>query len=145
MTDYTKLIEVLRWCGGKHNGWCVDETYKCPLWSKDRRDKDMLGDYCKEELMTNAADALESAEKRIAELMTKEGEWKVRTTVHPSITCSECGVEIPLVAGWRMDAHTNYCPNCGARMKGENDEQAWKHFETLSVTKGTSQLSDLGH
>jgi hypothetical protein len=72
----------------------------------------------------SAADALEAAEKRIAELeaqLPKEGEWVVDKKGYPQIICSLCGVHIPMVAGWCMDAHINYCPNCGARMDGEQE------------------------
>jgi hypothetical protein len=138
-----ELIKALRWCGGEHNGWCVDETYKCPLWSKDRRDKDMLGDYCKEELMTNAAYALESAEKRIAE-MEKSYEWKAYAALEESIEgyktrIAELESQLSKEGEWiQMNGHrycnvcghkdspilTNYlqnwkrsCPYCGARIK----------------------------
>lgn len=60
-----ELIKALRWCGGEDNEWCVDKTYKCPLWNEDR-----ITDECKAELMTTAAYALEAAEKRIADLET---------------------------------------------------------------------------
>lgn len=46
----------------------------------------------------------------------KHGHWIVDKSGYPSIICSECGVKIPMVAGWCMDAHINYCPNCGAKM-----------------------------
>lgn len=34
------------------------------------------------------------------------------------IVCSACGTNVPVVAGWCMDAHINFCPHCGARMDG---------------------------
>lgn len=122
--------------------------------------------YCanieKRKLLSNAADALEAAEKRIAELekqeptekqvvdychkrcfvvieeelfqrmkstfsqTPKEGEW-IMDCLAPQMDeyrigewayapkCSECGTH------W--DAKTNYCPNCGSKMRGANDEQ----------------------
>lgn len=112
-----ELITALRCCIVDFNSTQSRRCNECPyrIYADGKK-------ACENKAKRDAADALEAAEKRIAELMPKEGEWKVQTTVYPSITCSECGVEIPLVAGWRMDAHTNYCPNCGSRMrKGEQE------------------------
>ena len=66
-----------------------------------------------------AADALEAAEKRIAELeaqMPKDGEWI--EDEYGFIHCSKCGME------WDEPEHpqTNFCPSCGSRMrKGEQE------------------------
>ena len=90
-------------------------------------------------LLHDAADALEAAEQRIAELerilkavqensginfrlwqeaeaqIPKEGEWI--EDEYGYIHCSKCEME------WDEPEHpqTNYCPNCGARMKGEQE------------------------
>ena len=61
-------------------------------------------------LLHDAADALEAAERRIAELeaqLPKEGEWKWNS----------------LLNEYEWVDTTIYCPNCGARMRGEHDEQ----------------------
>ena len=79
--------------------------------------------------MLAAADALEAAEKRIADLETalaacrgrkgeqlpKEGEWI--EDEYGYIHCSKCEME------WDEPEHpnTNYCPNCGAKMKNVTD------------------------
>lgn len=34
--------------------------------------------------------------------------------------CSECGESFCLIEGTPTDNLYNYCPNCGAKMKGEN-------------------------
>ena len=62
-----ELIKALRWCGGidEQHEMCVDASYSCPIWNEDR-----MTDYCKADLMLAAADALEAAEKRIADLET---------------------------------------------------------------------------
>ena len=46
------------------------------------------------------------------------GEWKLIESELPWIEyrCSECGTYSKYA--------THYCPNCGARMRGEHDEQA---------------------
>lgn len=43
-----------------------------------------------------------------------EGEWGFDGT---SWTCSECGEYAP-VDKYRQTRHTDFCPNCGAHMKG---------------------------
>ena len=61
-------------------------------------------------LLHAAADALEAADKRIAELekqLPKEGEWKWNS----------------LLNEYEWVDTTIYCPNCGAKMRGEHDEQ----------------------
>ncbi len=58
-----------------------------------------------------AIEALPSAER-------KKGEW-IRLDEYPddeSLKCSECGV---VLEDWTMGAFFNYCPNCGADMRGE--------------------------
>lgn len=119
-----ELIKALRWCGDESNDWCFSETYKCPLWNEDR-----VTDECKAELMLAAADALEAAEKRIAELearLPKEGEW-LRTDAFPHrIYCSVCYKTYVPNDRWQIwvddELPRKYCPNCGSRMpKGEQE------------------------
>ena len=71
-------------------------------------------EYCLSKKDLDAADALEAAEKRIAELekrLPKEGEWI--EDEYGYIHCSRCRME------WDEPEHpqTNFCPNCGAKMK----------------------------
>lgn len=63
--ENTEIIKALRWCGSEdeRHEMCVDESYRCPMWNEDR-----ITDECKADLMLAAADALEAAEQRIAEL-----------------------------------------------------------------------------
>ncbi len=50
----------------------------------------------------------------------RQGEWKFRVVrrricdINHAITCSNCGFDIEMLQGKRY----NYCPNCGAKMKG---------------------------
>lgn len=37
------------------------------------------------------------------------------------IRCSECGAQVPRDE-WGNEMQSAYCPNCGARMRGEEDE-----------------------
>lgn len=124
-----ELIKALRFCGN----YCDEE---CPHFY----DMD-----CPNQLMIDAADALEAADKRIAELerilkavqensginfrmwqeaearLPKDGEW---ICSYPEIEpnpmfmygiCSKCGFE------QSISDKLNYCPNCGARMKTVTD------------------------
>ena len=78
------------------------------------------------EVLNRAADALEAAEKRIADLetalaacrarkgeqMPKDGEWiDEQRGRWIYAKCNLCGKV--------QDVRSNYCPNCGAKMKGE--------------------------
>ena len=114
----TELIDGLRWCADE--SICCDDFSgeKCPYFDEKK-------DSCSvDEILHAATDALEADEKRIAELekqLPKEGEWIVDKNGYPQIICSICDVHIPMVAGWCMDAHIKYCPNCGAKMKGEQE------------------------
>ena len=86
----------------------------------------------KRKLLSDAADALEAAEKRIAELekqMPKRGEWiekwRFKTDGTPfhkigDMECSVCHGDML----WRY--YSKYCPHCGALLRGENDERTDK-------------------
>lgn len=98
------------------------EAYE-EAWSKkcERREKKIV------ELNTKCADLqslINSMETEIEELMPKEGEWIVTTEVSDDgavtshINCSRCGFY------WREPKHGKVfkrCPNCGAKMKGEQE------------------------
>lgn len=79
-------------------------------------------------LLHDAADALEADEQRIAELekqMPKEGKW-LRTDAFPHrIYCSVCYKTYVPNDRWQIwvdgDIPKKFCPNCGAKMKGEQE------------------------
>ena len=74
---------------------------------------------CLHSLISDAADALEVAEKRIAELesqLPKHGEWIWEDSVCNPRTRSICKQKFYIGRGW------NFCPNCGAKMDGEEQE-----------------------
>jgi hypothetical protein len=54
-------------------------------------------------------------ENEIEELLPKEGEWIMCESEKPYIVC-KCSV-----CGGLTSEGGHYCPNCGARMRGEHD------------------------
>lgn len=117
-----ELIKALRVCG--HASGCPEF---CPRY---RTYEDGLT--CAQYVIFDAADALEAAEKRIAELeaqLPKESEWIEDDTTYcgadrANYKCSLCG---KICGTWKrgltQDELPNYCPSCGARMKGANDDE----------------------
>ena len=116
---YDKHVEALRHLS---TGRC-DDSRKCELCA--------IYETCLTRCVLDAADAIEALQAEIRESMQrcaecgdelahqmpKRGEWKITTEKFtPELICSKCNVHIPCVAGWCMDAHMNYCPNCGAKM-----------------------------
>ena len=97
-----EMIKALRICA---NQTCCDN---CPRYDIDHTQD---AQRCCIELINDAADALEAAEKRTAELMPKEGEWMPVGDGTIYVKCSVCGEE--------MCCRGHYCPNCGADMRGD--------------------------
>ena len=57
----------------------------------------------------------QNAEIRLPTAESKTGEWKPYPIADGCIQCSVCGI-------LRVGEPSNYCPNCGADMRGEQDE-----------------------
>ena len=68
-------------------------------------------------------EAIEEAptiEPKRGEWVVYEGGWKDLDYYPPKCKCNQCGYEEEL---YILNAKpTNFCPNCGARMKGADDE-----------------------
>ena len=74
---------------------------------------DSLEPYQKTKDVVEALEAVPSADRPQGEWIEQEDCWQ----------CSECGDEFVLEIGVKpIDARMNYCPSCGARMKGADDE-----------------------
>lgn len=105
-----ELIKALRYCISDN----ADDCDLCPYQSDCKRNGTGQG-----KMIRAAAAALEAAEQRIAELEAqkpKEGEWiDEQRGRWIYAKCNLCGKV--------QDVRSNYCPNCGARMRGEHDEQ----------------------
>lgn len=56
------------------------------------------------------------AEPTVDAVPVRHARWLVNEKMR-WIVCSACGTNVPVVAGWCMDAHINFCPNCGAKME----------------------------
>lgn len=92
-------------------------------------------EYCSLKKDLDAADALEAADKRIAELeaqLPKEGEW-IEANTRPrsaQFYCSVChrtcyDIQPTRDKAWTKRCRYRFCPNCGADMrKGETDDNA---------------------
>ena len=55
----------------------------------------------------------------------RHGRWKAanrRGTLCDTYVCSECGNMVMQAEGYTYSCTCNYCPNCGARMDGEDDK-----------------------
>lgn len=130
---HNELIEILWYCGqGKG---CKE----CPLWDKPSK-------ACFE-ASNDAADALEAADKRIAELEAHSQKWTMLKDEMPKPHTNVLVSGIEAINNSRVYKvmvndngtlrPTDYAPsirwdywmpfespNCGARMRGEHDEQA---------------------
>lgn len=80
---------------------------------------------CEDDLMFQAARLIEAQQKQIAKLeaqLPKVSEWIERDDGDLIwFKCSVCGKTYNNVLLEMMQGEYHYCPNCGARMKGEQE------------------------
>ena len=79
---------------------CVEDDSESPITYHD-------------EQLLSLNKAITTKIKALPSVERKKGKWEV-TSVY--IKCSECGESFMLIP-------QNYCPNCGADMRGDTDEQ----------------------
>ena len=114
-----ELIKALLICA---NQTCCDN---CPRYDIDHTQD---AQRCCIQLINDAANALEAAEKRIAELeaqLPKEGKWIEHRTwgfsyASPLITNYHCSI----CDHGELHNKYHYCLSCGAKMKGANDGES---------------------
>ena len=107
-----ELIKALRICSSQP---CCDN---CPRYDIDHAQE--TNDCCVH-LLEDAADAIEAAEKRIAELMPKVGEWIDGDARKVTARCSVCGhLRLGNGAKW-ANMYVPFCEICGSRMKTVTD------------------------
>ena len=100
----------------------TDKQQKILQMTKDIcRHQNVCNDVCKP---ISACDALRYAERAVEAGYVKqsEGEWLVGATPlvgDKTVKCSECGYFEYRGPAWNITwGMHNYCPNCGAKMKG---------------------------
>ena len=119
MMTNAELIKALRKCGKAS----ADRCWNCDYYDREP--------WCESALANDAAEALEAAEKRTADLeaqLPKEGEW-LRTDAFPHrIYCSVCYKTYVPNDRWQIwvdgDIPKKFCPNCGAKMDRKENADA---------------------
>lgn len=113
MNEYDALIESCRACASGFNTNCD----RCMFCRKDNLEK-----FCYERLHEAAADAIEKLSKE-----RKTGKWCADydgysdgEPVYDMWWCSACGEYFD---EWDDRPTWKYCPNCGAKMEGDNIDE----------------------
>ena len=108
MTDYTKLVKALRYCGN------FTEREGCTESCEYFNDID-----CPNRIMSDAAAAIEALQAQLP----KRGEWieDTKTYAGPGLSNYKCSLCGKICGTWRRglkhDELPNWCGNCGADMR----------------------------
>ena len=92
------------------------ENYKL-LYEQTKR---MLEKY-QDEIVPGLRKAIEDLKKERAEVVHGRWEQKEFWTDGGTWRCSECGRQIMFMKGTPTTEKMHYCPNCGAKMDGGNN------------------------
>lgn len=104
MTEYSKLVEALRYC---EFGWSAQTCDNCEYSKTD----------C-QIMLSDAADAIEALQAELP----KRGKWvRVEDGESYHYECSECG-ERPLYSRYEDVVLSGVCPLCGAKMEVQDGE-----------------------
>lgn len=107
MTDYTELVEALRYCV---SGVCKN----CSYFEKCKKNGTAMA-----QLHDDAADAIEALQAQLP----KHGEWvKKEGKTSYWYVCSECGNR-PLKDSEEYSVFSDFCPSCGADMRTKMEVQ----------------------
>ena len=74
--------------------------------------------FVSKDVIEREINAIPSADRPRGEWIDLDDKWGFEGT----FKCSTCGELWSLIDGTPQDNGMNYCPNCGCRMKGADDE-----------------------
>jgi len=92
-----------------------------------RAKHDAISDYSKERIQNGIKLIIELANYHTSAESRKTGKWEYFSEDIDGLSfgikrCSMCGASKPMKLFHWEDAEINFCPNCGADMRGENNE-----------------------
>lgn len=100
----------------------IDDLMKSPWFNRYKDDIGVLrhGYLERKEAVEVVRDLCVKAEQPVT-LKPKTGKWVVGQTIGDGFTCSECNTRYHM-----YPMSYRFCPNCGAKMEGESEEDVCK-------------------
>ena len=114
MTDYTKLVEALRYCAESGDFNCNKD---CPMYPNYPK--------CLTKMDMDAAAAIEALQAQLP----KRGKWIEDATTYagPGLSNYKCSLCGKICGTWRRGLEPselpNWCGNCGADMRAKMEVQ----------------------